>query len=41
MSADSSKPNGTIDGIGRRRFLKNSAFFIAGTTVSASFLAAC
>src|SRR3954468_24165400 len=41
MSKESSTPKFLTQGMGRRKFLKNSAFAIAGTTSLAAFLAAC
>ncbi|HEX2914478.1 MAG TPA: extracellular solute-binding protein [Chloroflexia bacterium] len=41
MSEESSNLKGITTGIGRRKFLKKSALVIAGTGLSASFLAAC
>lgn len=41
MSKESSTPKSQANRLGRRKFLKQSAFAIAGTTSLAAFLAAC
>src|SRR5437764_870041 len=41
MSEESSTPNLPTNRLGRRKFLRQSAFAIAGTTSLAAFLAAC
>src|SRR3954451_7357115 len=41
MSNERSIPRFSTTGLGRRKFLKQSAFAIAGTTSLAAFLAAC